>query len=563
MSDWYPGLYARQDEYGEPLPPVQSMVTPKQPLPPEFTVPPLPERQNMFERALPPAYDPLSRTQQAVGGAAFGLTGMGALADLYEARTPGEALFAGAAVTPVGKIAGKGAKAAAKLGDLAATERGVVGFAPGEMFADPKLKAKAESLRGTFSQYAEQYPPTAPGVPMLDKKTGKPFMTKGSSPDAEAFAAARSTIQKDMDVHGYQPFFDPSKRFHVDPSKYPAAIDTAKHLPVKMETIQKWTNELDTPETRAALQRMYKVGQTVEGAENWYMMGQLEKEYVKELGAKAGREKFRADFGGAMAATTGGADPTANFLMAHYANFMRNRGEDFPRVSAAENRQVKKFAEGQGVPYVDKKGRPIDKTGDIASYALPFPIGGQYAAGNLDQYKRVFDEVAAGKDVGKALEDANPKRLDFMQSFTGNPNSFVWDKQMTTGATAGKYDMPPSYGVMETMARDEAAKASVPAQNFQDVGWAGQKAMLEGAKPLTGGFQGPSGIHNYQYEGPMINHINASIERTHRLTGMPREEIVRRGLVLGEIPMYGLGAITLGGGAAAMGGIADESRYQQ
>jgi hypothetical protein len=28
----------------------------------------------------------------------------------------------------------------------------------------------------------------------------------------------------------------------------------------------------------------------------------------------------------------------------------------------------------------------------------------------------------------------------------------------------------------------------------------------------------------------MIEHINDATERTHRITGMPREEIVRRGL---------------------------------
>lgn len=33
------------------------------------------------------------------------------------------------------------------------------------------------------------------------------------------------------------------------------------------------------------------------------------------------------------------------------------------------------------------------------------------------------------------------------------------------------------------------------------------------------------------------------IERTHRLTGMPKEEIVRRGIVRGEIPIYGLGGV--------------------
>jgi hypothetical protein len=45
----------------------------------------------------------------------------------------------------------------------------------------------------------------------------------------------------------------------------------------------------------------------------------------------------------------------------------------------------------------------------------------------------------------------------------------------------------------------------------------------------------------------MINHINRSIETTHRLTGMPHDEIVRRGLIRKEIPMYGIGgALTMG-----------------
>jgi hypothetical protein len=419
--------------------------------------------------------------------------------------------------------------------------------------------AKPEVPLGQFPQYAEQYPPVGPGVPTIDPKSGKPYMAKANTPEADEFAAARLAIQKDMDARGYQPYFDPSQRFHVDPSDYPAMLDTAQQLPKKMETIEKYTHELDTPETRAALQQMYKAGQQVPNAENWYMMGQVERKYVDEFGAQAGRERFRNDFGGAMAATTGGADPTSNFLMGHYANYLRYKGQDFPRVTPAEQAQVKAFAESQGKQYVDAKGRPIDKTGDIASYGLPYPIGGQYASGNLDQYNRIFEEVARGKDIGQALVDANPKRLDFMQSFTGNPSSFTWDKQMTTGATAGKYDMPPgdSYGIMERIAREEAAKAGAPAQNFQDVGWAGQKAMLEAAKPLGGKFQGPSGIHNFKYEGPMISHINDVIERTHRLTGMAKDEIVRRGLVRGEIPLYTVG------GAAAMGALADQSGYGQ
>jgi hypothetical protein len=45
----------------------------------------------------------------------------------------------------------------------------------------------------------------------------------------------------------------------------------------------------------------------------------------------------------------------------------------------------------------------------------------------------------------------------------------------------------------------------------------------------------------------MISHINDAIERTHRLTGMPRDEIVRRGLIRGEIPLYTTGAAPVPG----------------
>jgi hypothetical protein len=49
---------------------------------------------------------------------------------------------------------------------------------------------------------------------------------------------------------------------------------------------------------------------------------------------------------------------------------------------------------------------------------------------------------------------------------------------------------------------------------YQDVAWAGFK------------------------NEPVISVVNDAIERTHRLTGMPRDEIVRRGLIRNEIPLY-------------------------
>jgi len=53
----------------------------------------------------------------------------------------------------------------------------------------------------------------------------------------------------------------------------------------------------------------------------------------------------------------------------------------------------------------------------------------------------------------------------------------------------------------------------------------------------------------------MIQMVNDSIERTHRLTGMPRREIVRRGLVCREIPAYGVA-----GGSALAPFLLDQER---
>ena len=52
---------------------------------------------------------------------------------------------------------------------------------------------------------------------------------------------------------------------------------------------------------------------------------------------------------------------------------------------------------------------------------------------------------------------------------------------------------------------------------------------------------------NYEAAQPMISVVNDAIERTHRLTGLPRDEIVRRGLIRNEIPLYTIGAVPLPG----------------
>jgi hypothetical protein len=86
-----------------------------------------------------------------------------------------------------------------------------------------------------------------------------------------------------------------------------------------------------------------------------------------------------------------------------------------------------------------------------------------------------------------------------------------------------------------------AARNGVDPREFQDVAWAGYKKLKTEARG-----------QQFEYEGPMIGHVNAAVERTHRLTGMPKEEIVRRGVLAGEIPLYGAAALVSGGGAAAV-----------
>jgi len=515
---------------------------PRQPLPPEMAVPPLPEQKSLFQQALPPAYAPLQQTQQAVGDAAFSMTPMGAVADFLQARTPLEGGIAAAAATPIGKVVGKGAKAAAKLGDLAATERGLVGFAPGELFADPKLKAKAEALRGSYPQYAEQYPGIGPPALKANlpdpKKPGKflakaakgelpyanmeealarsaePgfFLEKKLTPQAEQFQRDRNLIQRDMDLHGYEPYFDPKKRTDVNPKHYGPFEDTAvTAAPKTAKTQAEWEAKYGTDEIRARLRAGFEEGKKVPESDRWYFMGQLEKKYIDVLGAKEGREAFKREFADMMAATTGGAAPYDNFLMSHYANVVNKQGQRLPE----------------------------------RGYDLPFPIGGRFASGNIAQAQKYIDEGIGSWPM------KNPKRYDFSSAFQGNKQAGTIDEQMMTAFDPTlKIKQPVWYGPATQTLRQEAAKVGGDARGFQDVGWAGLKKK----KTEAGG-------EAFEYEGPMINQINRSIETTHRLTGMPREEIVVRGLIKKEIPMYGLTGLL--GGGAAMGALARQDEYRQ
>ena len=348
-----------------------------------------------------------------------------------------------------------------------------------------------------FPELAERYPEVGAPVKAFDKKTGKEYLAKSLSPEAEAFKSARDIIQKDIDAGRYNPFFDVSKRADVDPSFYPSEGKTIDVMPKKQETRAKYRAMAFDPEGLSRLRAGYEAGLTQkEAAENWYFMKQLEDQFVNELGEEEGRKQFKNRFAKAMALTTGGADPTSNLLMAYYGNYLKNKGLDVPQ----------------------------------AAFDMPYPIGGRYASSNMSMFERNY---------GNELSPDNPKRLNFQNNFLGYKEPTI-DEQMSKGFDP-KLQMPEWYGPYEEAINTLAKEYNVDPRYFQEVTWAGLKS------------QGKAGYKSV----PMIQNVNEAIERTSRLTGVSPEEVVRRGLVRAEMPIYSVAPVA---GAAAVGAMGEEDQ---
>ena len=323
-----------------------------------------------------------------------------------------------------------------------------------------------------------QYPDRLPPVLAFDPVKKKEYLAKQLSPEAKLVQKASTAAQKDIEKGNYTPYFDVSKRFFADPAKYNLQGETlTQALPAKAETIAKYKAMYDTPESRNRLSKAYEAGRLDPNAENWYAMGQLEEEYIKKLGAKKGAQRFKDDFADAMAATTGGADPTSNFLMGSYGNYLREQGTAIPK----------------------------------NAYDLPYPIGGRFASGNMAMYDKVINQGA-----GLSAKET-PKRFDFSANFLGDMNRATIDEQMMTGIyPALKAPAGDSYGVAEQVVKDLAAQYGVKPGNFQDVTWKG----LKGVRGM-----------------PMIEHINQSIERTARITNQTPQEVLDA-FIRRRAPMY-------------------------
>lgn len=359
--------------------------------------------------------------------------------------------------------------------------------------AKQAAQSAVKSIKGLLGfdpeELATRYPETAPPTLATDKKTGKEFLQKTPSAEAEAVSKVRKAAQKDIDAGNYEPFFPVDQRFYADPANYPLLGETLVDArPKKDVTVEKYRGMADTPGSRSRLGGAFERASGDPLAHDWYAMGQLEKAYIDELGPELGRARFRSDFAEAMAATTGGADPTSNLLMSYYGNFQRGQGQPIPK----------------------------------EAYNFPFPIGGRYASGNMAQYEKMINQ---GQGISAA---ANPKRHNFAADFMGHQDLATLDEQMSGLYQPGLLSPPGgAYGVYQEVLNDVAGKYGVTPVNFQEVAWAGAK-----------GTQGK----------PMIQHVNEAIERTSRVTGLPQDQVVR-GMVRRQIPLYG----AAGAGGLLMG----------
>lgn len=353
---------------------------------------------------------------------------------------------------------------------------------------EPSAPAIIRPLDELFPGASRRYAVPGEPVPAIDKVTGKPYLEKTLSPEGELVLKARQAAQKAINKGDFKPYFDPRERFDVDVGNYAPYQSTLDIRRVQPATQEKYDALARSPVALERLGTAYQqgLGQAAD-AGNWYHMGQLEKQFVDAYGSERGRELFKERFADAMAATTGGADPTTNLMMAHYGNYLKNRGETIPETT----------------------------------YNFPFPIGGRFAGSNMDQYRKMILE-------GQGIGHDNPKRYNFAYNFLGEPRGATLDEQMSN-IFDPKMNMPPTgtYGHYEGALHDLARKYGVDPRYFQEVAWAGGKDLkaIEKNKP------------RYKAQ-PMIQNVNEAIERTSRITGLPHRDVVERGLVRAEMPLY-------------------------
>ncbi len=393
------------------------------------------------------------------------------------------------------------ALAAGALGllDIAGPGKGAGGAAKrAAKTAISKAKATVNALREPVidaklgAELANRYPETAPPTIKLKDDGVTTFESKTRSKEEDALLAARKKAQADIDKGNYEPYYDVSQRFHTDPARFPVGDTQVSAQPVKASTKAGYEAKWDTPEIGQRLEAAYLKGREDPLADRWYGMGQLVNDFDAFHGPEKGAQMFRQNFSHPMAATTAKASPEMNLMQSAYGNYLRTNKLPVP-----------------------EKG-----------HQMPSPTGSPNTKGNMDLYHQ---SVTLGEGVDPSQ---TPKRHNFAANFEGHTSPMTIDTRMM-GAfdPSKKHAAPPdmSYGTTESAAKRIADK-------YQDTGSDAQAKMWVGLgdEPTK----------------PMIQIVNEAIERTHRITGKPKEDIVRDSLLKGTHPLYQ--AAGAAGGTAAL-----------
>ena len=98
-----------------------------------------------------------------------------------------------------------------------------------------------------------RYPEVGAPVPAKDPKTGKSYMAKGPSREAEAVAKVRKRLQEEIKRGDYDRLYDPSARYNANPSNYDRPDVTGSIVPVRADTRAKYDALYAGPETAQRL----------------------------------------------------------------------------------------------------------------------------------------------------------------------------------------------------------------------------------------------------------------------------------------------------------------------
>jgi len=560
---------------------------PRQPLPPEMAVPPLPEQKSLFQQALPPAYAPLQQTQQAVGDAAFSMTPMGAVADFLQARTPLEGGVAAAAATPIGKAV-KGAKAAAKLGDLAATERGLVGFAPGSTFEVPGVKratpeainrAALESRKGATQPELRQLygelgltggaplplvkPSLAASQPpelvqaaidlkladraQLDKLTPKQrqeYAVKGKLPGGAMLPSQEAALPAleafkplKKEVSKAEKAFDEGVARGVKPSVFDLSPETLKKTPDVDQfnlprVAPKQTERLEGV-SRGGMQRLERAAKAApEENWGWYNLMQ-QRELAHQIhGPKKGEQVFQTWLDGV--AGTSMVNPIDNNI----------------RSSTWYLQQV---LQGKPLPQVLDIADPV--SGKMVKTMAGGPPPGYGAKSQIQHADRVKEYMTRTYDPV-----TNPKPISYRQNLGGNwmprtvdthdiRNMVGMPQAKTLFSAEDSALLPGEYSYLESVGQRAANRAGTPQAPQQAATWVG-----------GGDYTGLK-----SYPAPLQEAINRRAHVTGQVYGVSPMQALTDAFT-GKRPLLEIGAAVGGGGAVgagALGALARQDEYRQ